>query len=110
SSPYLVWLFNEPKICKCSKIEQMHWCDFNKCLSHIRIWVEHAFGLLKGRFPALKAMGSANNIQEVYKAVEALMVVHNLCIDMDNHPEDILDFNPDDPQGSREDEDVGDDD
>ncbi|KAF8579607.1 hypothetical protein K439DRAFT_1359267 [Ramaria rubella] len=105
-----VWPFNEPEIHKCLKIEQMHQHDFNKRLSHVWIWIEHAFGWLKGRFPALKAMGSANNIQEVHKAVEALMVVHNLCIDMDDHPEDILDFNPNDPQGSHEDEDLGDND
>ena len=68
--------------------------------------MEHAFGLLKGRFPSLKEMGVAQDFQEIYKVVEALMVVHNICIDLDDHPEQISDFDPTDPQGEDEEEDA----
>jgi hypothetical protein len=36
------------------------------------------------------------NIQEIYQVVEALMAMHNLCIDMNDHSEDIMDFDPTD--------------
>lgn len=37
-------------------------------------------------------MGGTLDMQEVYKAVEALMVIHNLAIDLDDHPEEIWDY------------------
>lgn len=53
----------------------------------MRIEVEHAFGLLKGRFRALKEMGPHLNIQDLYKAIEALMILHNMCIDHGDQPD-----------------------
>ena len=44
-------------------------------------------------------------MQIIYKTVEALMVVHNLCIDLDDHPEDILDYDPSDNTAGITDED-----
>lgn len=58
--------------------------------------MEHAFGLLKGRFLSLKEMGTHHDIQETYKVIEALMVIHNMCIDHGDRPEQIHDFDPHD--------------
>jgi len=69
---------------------------FNKRLSYVHIWVEHAFGMLKGHFPGLKELGGTQDMNALYNAVEALMVVHNLCISLNDHPEDIWDYDPSD--------------
>jgi hypothetical protein len=54
---------------------------FNKIFSSARIWVEMTFGRLKARFPSLYCMGVVHNIQDLYRSIEALMVLHNICID-----------------------------
>ena len=69
---------------------------FNKRLSYVHIWVEHAFGMLKGHFPGLKELEGTQDMNALYNAVEALMVVHNLCISLNDHPEDIWDYDPSD--------------
>jgi hypothetical protein len=74
---------------------------FNKHLSGIRIGVEHAFGMLKGRFGSLKEMGAHADIQEMYKAIEALLILHNMCIEYGDKPEDIWGY---DPKGDFDDE------
>ncbi len=71
--------------------------DFNACLSSIRIVSEHAFGRLKGRFPSLKDFGPHESILELYMAIEALLILHNLCIDWNDNPEYIWRYNPADP-------------
>ena len=43
---------------------------FNFMLSHLRIKIEHAFGMLKGRFPALRAM-PGYDLNAIYTAIEA---------------------------------------
>jgi hypothetical protein len=50
--------------------------------------------MLKGRFPALKALSPAENIQETYRDVAALIIIHNICLDLGDHPENILDYIP----------------
>jgi len=50
--------------------------------------------MLKGHFPGLKELGGTQDMNGLYNAVEALMVVHNLCISLDDHPEDIWDYDP----------------
>jgi len=55
--------------------------------------------MLKGRFPGLKELGGTQDMQELYNAVEATMVLHNICIGLDNHPEDIFDYDPSDDTG-----------
>jgi hypothetical protein len=71
---------------------------FNLRLSSVRIVIEHAFGLFKGRFPSLRAMGPHQNIQDLYKTIEALMVLHNMAINFKDRPCDEwrIDENPDD--------------
>jgi hypothetical protein len=66
--------------------------DFNNLLSHIRIASEHAFGLLKGHFLSLMEMGEHKDIQVMYKAIEAMLILHNIFIDWDDHPERIWNF------------------
>ena len=41
-------------------------------------------------------MGTHHDIQETYKVIKALMVVHNVCIDHGDRPEDIHGFEPSD--------------
>lgn len=71
--------------------------DFNKLLSSIRIASEHTFGRLKGRFPSLKDMGPHDDLDDLYNVIEALMILHNVCIDWGDQPEDIWSFDPKDP-------------
>jgi hypothetical protein len=51
---------------------------------------------LKGQFQSLNEMGTHHDIQETYRVIKALMVVHNMCIDHGDKPEDIHDFDPSD--------------
>ena len=72
---------------------------FNQRLSSVRIMSEHAFGMLKGRFPSLKEMGPHRDIQEMYKALEVMMILHNICIDWNDKPEEIWGYDPVDHWG-----------
>ncbi|KAG9088234.1 hypothetical protein FRC06_002159 [Ceratobasidium sp. 370] len=54
---------------------------FNKRLSRVRVHVECAIGKLKARFPCLNMMGTPENIKDLYRTIQALMVIHNLCVD-----------------------------
>jgi len=51
---------------------------FNKCLSSVCITSEHAFRLLKGQFHLLKGMGRHEDIQDAFKVIEAMMIIHNI--------------------------------
>ncbi|QRW00132.1 DDE superfamily endonuclease [Ceratobasidium sp. AG-Ba] len=54
---------------------------FNKRLSRVRVQIECAFGRFKSRFPSLYLMGTPEDMKDLYRSVQALMVLHNLCID-----------------------------
>lgn len=71
---------------------------FNRLVSSIRCRVEQAFGILKGRFPSLKLFGTPEDVEDVYRTIEALMSVHNFCIDEGDQPELIPWFNWKDPE------------
>lgn len=66
-----------------------HW---NYRLSHLRIAVEHAFGRLKGRFAALRAL-SGINLDFLYKCLEAILVIHNILTQLGDDPMEIDGFN-----------------
>lgn len=66
--------------------------DFNYYLSKQRITVEHAFGILKGRFRALQRLGIHRNDQDVWRVIEALLLLHNMCLFFNDAAEDIDGF------------------
>jgi hypothetical protein len=100
--------FSEPEIMKASLEDQERMRKFNRRLSSVRISVEHAFGVLKGRFLSLRVMGPHDDVQEIYRVIEALMILHNICIEHNDHPEDIYDyvlcFDPEPEDGADPDE------
>ena len=55
-------------------------------------------------------MGAHRNMDEVYKVIEVLMILHNMCIEHGDHPEDIWDFDPSDGLEALDDDDGDDDD
>ncbi|KIL55497.1 hypothetical protein M378DRAFT_90850, partial [Amanita muscaria Koide BX008] len=90
--PYTIRPFDETEVRSSDQPTQKRMRAFNKRLSGVRIEVEHAFGLLKGRFRSLKEMGPHADIQEMYKAIESLLILHNMCIDYGDEPEDNWEF------------------
>lgn len=88
SLPYILRPFTKPEIHREPAPEQRCRRQFNRRISSIQIYVEHAFGILKGRFPALEDLGTTENIQDVYQTVQALFVLHNVCIDLQDWPEE----------------------
>ena len=55
-----------------------HQQEFNRHLSHARIVVEHAFGLLRGRWRGLRNR-LAVRVSEVPELVGACCILHNMC-------------------------------
>ena len=57
---------------------------FNKCLSSIRIRVEHCIGILKGRFPSLQSLRTKIHDIETHKRavlwIKACTVLHNMLL------------------------------
>lgn len=97
--------FDEVDVAKALPADRLRMWEFNKHLSGVCIASEHAFGLLKGRFPSLKEMGRHEDIQDLYKAMEAMMIIHNICMDWKDRPDYIWDFDPTDDWSDDEDED-----
>ncbi|KAF8593744.1 hypothetical protein BDV93DRAFT_412655, partial [Ceratobasidium sp. AG-I] len=60
---------------------------FNLQFSRGRIVVEWAFGHLKARFPALKRLGAVRDMGDIYRAIEAMMIVHNMCFQLGDAPD-----------------------
>jgi hypothetical protein len=60
--------------------------EFNYQMSRARIVVEWTFGRLKSRFPALRKLGAVRDINDTYRAIEAMMVVHNMCQNLGDRP------------------------
>lgn len=56
---------------------------FNYHHSQTRIYIENAFGLLKGRFRRLQNFEN-NNIEFIVRAIVAACTLHNLCQDYDD--------------------------
>lgn len=66
--------------------------DWNRRLSKLQIAIEHAFGMLKGRFPSLRDMPGVD-LDRIFKTIEALMVIHNILVEMDDDPAEIDGYN-----------------
>ncbi|CAE6513099.1 unnamed protein product, partial [Rhizoctonia solani] len=56
--------------------------DFNQRISRARVLVERTFGQLKSRFPSLVMMGDIGNQATLYSAIDAMIVLHNVCYDL----------------------------
>lgn len=93
TSPYLLRPYSEPELDGYYGGELRRRHAFNRKLSSIRIYIEHAFGLLKSRFQSLRALGWHENIDQAYHVIQALMITHNLCIDFEDHPMDVQGVN-----------------
>ncbi|KAJ6557628.1 hypothetical protein B0H19DRAFT_862436, partial [Mycena capillaripes] len=66
--------------------------------SILTVTIEYLFGRFKGCFPSLREMGPHGEIQETYKAIKALMILHNIAIDLKDKLNDrwCIDKDPDD--------------
>lgn len=62
---------------------------FNKQLSHIRIDIEHTFGMLKGRWKSLTGMRLIITDNKKYEFacmwITACVVLHNILIDLNDN-------------------------
>ena len=66
-----------------------HW---NWELSTLCIAVEHAFGHLKGHFPAFQAI-PRTHLKSMWDTVEALLIIHNILTELGDSPYEIQGFN-----------------
>ncbi|KAB5591329.1 hypothetical protein CTheo_5245 [Ceratobasidium theobromae] len=55
---------------------------FGKLISSARVVIEQTFGRLKARFPSLALMGEVEDLDDLYRAIEAMMILHNMCYDL----------------------------
>lgn len=65
---------------------------WNRRLSKLRIFVEHAFGRLKGRFPLLRDL-PGRDVGVMCRLIEALMITHNILEELGDDPRTISGFN-----------------
>ena len=96
SSPVVLRPFDDDEIGRADPADRTRIKQFNRALSNVRIASEHAFGMLKGQFLSLKEMGSHRDMQDVYKAIEAMMILHNICLRWGDDPTKIWDYHPED--------------
>jgi hypothetical protein len=69
--------------------------DFNFTLSSERIRVEHAFGCFKLRFQSARIMGGHKDVQDVWCAVDALLILHNMCLHYGDHLKHLEEYRED---------------
>ena len=75
---------------------------WNSKHSRVRIGSEHYFGGLKGCFPALKLM-PGRDMKQLYWLVEALIILHNILLELNDSPNDIDDFSSEEIEAEVED-------
>ena len=75
--------------------------NFNRKLNTARVVTEHAFGILKGKFRRLQYL-QMGSIERISSAVFACCIMHNICLDPQDHienpPELDIDQDPHAPQ------------
>ncbi|PCH35716.1 hypothetical protein WOLCODRAFT_80517 [Wolfiporia cocos MD-104 SS10] len=81
STPYRIRPYDETEISRASPADHPHMKASNQHLSSMWIMVEHAFEWLEGWFSALKELGMHCNLNDVYKMIKALVVIHNMGVD-----------------------------
>lgn len=69
------WLMTPYRDVNLTRIQRRH----NYSLSSSRVAIEHAFGLLKGRWRRLIFVNT-NNISKTIEITTAALVLHNFCI------------------------------
>jgi hypothetical protein len=108
SSPYTIRPFDEPEIAAATAEQKSRMRAFNRRLSAVRIAIEHTFGLFKGRFPSLRGMGPHKSVQDIYRVIEALMILHNIAIDFKDKPDErwCIDEDPEDQDHDNDGDDV----
>jgi hypothetical protein len=74
---------------------------WNVKLSSARVHVEHAVGRLKGRFRILRNI-PGYDIDQVYKTVESLLILHNILEELGDDPDTIEGFNGEEDDDVRE--------
>ncbi|KZT60620.1 hypothetical protein CALCODRAFT_429004 [Calocera cornea HHB12733] len=92
TTPYTLRPFADNDLGARGSAEEARRKAFNRHLAGQRIIIEHAFGDLKGRFRSLCDLGTMDNMEELYKVIEAMLVLHNICIILGDRPEEIEDF------------------
>ncbi|KAJ7314285.1 hypothetical protein DFH08DRAFT_821639 [Mycena albidolilacea] len=62
------------------------------------LWMRHHLYFENGRFPSLRRMGPHQKIEDIYRTTETIMVLHNMAIDCNDHPNNMwqIDENFDD--------------
>ncbi|KAI0026836.1 hypothetical protein K488DRAFT_64257, partial [Vararia minispora EC-137] len=95
--PYVLRPFNETEVAAADPALRHRMTRFNVIVSGVRSCVEQAFGILKGRFPSLKCLGTPVDINDTYRAFEALVAIHNYCINVEDHYKKIPEFDRRDP-------------
>ena len=96
SSAYVLSPFDETEIAAALSVDRSHMWKFNVHLSSIHIASELPMDTSKVVFLSLKGMGEHKNIQTLYKAIEAMLVLYNIHIEWNDHPESILQCDPTD--------------
>jgi DDE superfamily endonuclease len=88
-TPYTIQSFDDQELNHGGEHHQH--TAFNKMHASVQIVVEHSFGELKGRFPALKWL-AGNDVTWSYHSVEALMILANIFQMLQDSPWEIPDF------------------
>lgn len=65
---------------------------WNKHLSQVRIGIEHAFGMLKGRFPVLREV-PGRDMERMITVIETCIILHNILLTHNDLPNDIDQYN-----------------
>lgn len=88
---YSIRPFNEFDLT--NDLDEARWQrDWNRKLSSLCIFVKHAFGRLKGRFPLLHGM-TGFDLLDIFWMVEVAMILHNVLEEFSNDPTTIKGFN-----------------
>ncbi|KAL5632917.1 hypothetical protein ACGC1H_005763 [Rhizoctonia solani] len=77
-SAYTIRLFAEYDITGDAGVAETR-TQWNLAFSSKRVVVEHAFGQLKSRFPSLQAFPGWK-LKSMYREIEALLILHNICL------------------------------
>jgi len=100
---YIVRPYSDQDLKGFSSRERKRRVKWNQQHSRVRITVEHTFGALKGRFPALKLV-TGRDMKRIYLSIEALIILHNILVDLQDSPKDICDYDESDPEAQRAEE------